>query len=211
MNNTKEIRLEMRIKNNILYSAIMKKYKTVKNFCGKNNVSYQMVCNFISLRYRPYVIISEEPFEVEYKMLPRKLASLLGVEVSELFPEWLYLEIKRNMVVKELDKQDITPYLRTEETRLLEGVDPVKVYEQTELKDNLEEALGYLSEKERMVIVLRFGLEGNKSHTLKAIGKKLGVSQERVRQTETKVLQKLKEHPKSVKLRDTHGKFTRWT
>jgi len=60
------------------------------------------------------------------------------------------------------------------------------------LKVQLENALSNLSEKERKVLILRYGLDGNKSYTLEEVGKIFGITRERVRQIETKALRKLR-------------------
>jgi RNA polymerase primary sigma factor len=52
--------------------------------------------------------------------------------------------------------------------------------------------LGQLSEQERQVLEMRFGLEGHDRHTLAEIGRLLDVSRERVRQVELKALRKLR-------------------
>jgi len=49
-----------------------------------------------------------------------------------------------------------------------------------------------LSQREAMVIAMRFGLDGNTDHTLEDVGKQLGVTRERVRQIEAKALNKLR-------------------
>ena len=69
------------------------------------------------------------------------------------------------------------------------------------LKENIREMLQYLSPREQKIIVMRFGLDGGKTHTLEEVGQAFGVTRERIRQIEAKVLQKLKEHPTSVKIR----------
>jgi RNA polymerase sigma factor (sigma-70 family) len=58
-------------------------------------------------------------------------------------------------------------------------------------RDQLARALDALPERERQVIVMRFGLEGEEPKTLAEIGKRLGLSRERVRQIEVRALERL--------------------
>jgi RNA polymerase primary sigma factor len=60
--------------------------------------------------------------------------------------------------------------------------------------------LGDLDEKERQVLMMRFGLDGKEPHTLKQVGDHLGLSRERIRQIETHALRKLKQSKKSKQL-----------
>lgn len=60
--------------------------------------------------------------------------------------------------------------------------------------------LGDLDEKERQVLVMRFGLDGREPHTLKEVGDQIGLSRERIRQIETHALKKLKHSKKSNQL-----------
>lgn len=60
--------------------------------------------------------------------------------------------------------------------------------------------LGDLDEKERQVLVMRFGLDGREPHTLKEVGDQIGLSRERIRQIETHALKKLKQSKKSNQL-----------
>lgn len=60
--------------------------------------------------------------------------------------------------------------------------------------------LGDLDDKERQVLVMRFGLDGKEPHTLKEVGDAIGLSRERIRQIETHALKKLKQSKKSNQL-----------
>ncbi len=70
------------------------------------------------------------------------------------------------------------------------------------LKEQMEEILEGLSEREREVLKMRFGLEDGISHTLEDVGKRFNVTRERVRQIEAKALRKLRHPLRSRKLRD---------
>ena len=73
------------------------------------------------------------------------------------------------------------------------------------LKENVEEVLGMLSERENKVLRLRFGLDGQRPLTLEEVGREFGVTRERIRQIEAKALRKLKHPSKRKKLQDYLG------
>ena len=82
------------------------------------------------------------------------------------------------------------------------AVVPFNSVQQTLLEEDISNALGELSEREASIIKLRFGLEGNRSHTLKELGEIFGVTRERIRQIQQKALRKLRSPQNQVKLRN---------
>ena len=72
----------------------------------------------------------------------------------------------------------------------------------TLLKEQLEEVLGTLTEREQKVLTLRFGLEDGRARTLEEVGKEFNVTRERIRQIEAKALRKLRHPSRSKKLKD---------
>ncbi len=70
------------------------------------------------------------------------------------------------------------------------------------LKEQVDDVLGSISQRERRVLQLRFGLEDGRSRTLEEVGREFGVTRERVRQIEAKALRKLRHPTRSKKLRD---------
>jgi RNA polymerase primary sigma factor len=80
---------------------------------------------------------------------------------------------------------------------------PVEQASKIILSEELDEALGKLSEREAMVLKLRKGLVDGREHTLEEVGSHFGVTRERIRQIENKALRKLKYHEsRTRKLRD---------
>ena len=72
----------------------------------------------------------------------------------------------------------------------------------TLLKEQLEEGLGTLTEREQKVLTLRFGLEDGRARTLEEVGREFNVTRERIRQIEAKALRKLRHPSRSRKLKD---------
>ena len=70
------------------------------------------------------------------------------------------------------------------------------------LKEQVEDVLHTLNEREARVLQLRFGLEDGRSRTLEEVGRDFGVTRERIRQIEAKALRKLRHPNRSKKLRD---------
>lgn len=70
------------------------------------------------------------------------------------------------------------------------------------LKEQVREILSSLSDRERKILEMRFGLNGTKSHTLEEVGLEFAVTRERIRQIEAKALMKLKKHKDSKKLHE---------
>jgi len=73
------------------------------------------------------------------------------------------------------------------------------------LKNQINDILWTLQERERKVLALRFGLEDGVTRTLEEVGREFGVTRERIRQIEAKALKKLKEKSKEKRLNDYIG------
>ncbi|MEM7117578.1 MAG: RNA polymerase sigma factor RpoD [Chloroflexota bacterium] len=81
-------------------------------------------------------------------------------------------------------------------------VEPVDAASKELLREQIRNVLGFLSDREREVLEMRFGLNGGKDHTLEEVGKSFGVTRERIRQIEAKALRKLRHPSRSKSLRD---------
>lgn len=131
-------------------------------------------------------------------------------------------ELKRRLDVA---SQKVTRALRSaEETVSLEGpvgddessalgdfiededaLSPMDAAAREMLREQIQHALASLSEREREVLELRFGLKDGKEHTLEEVSRYFDVTRERVRQIEAKALRKLRHPSKSRELRDYLG------
>ncbi len=81
-------------------------------------------------------------------------------------------------------------------------VTPEGNVESVMLREHIDTLLGDLKERERQVIVLRFGLEDGHPRTLEEVGKEFNVTRERIRQIEAKALRKLRNPVRSKRIRD---------
>jgi RNA polymerase primary sigma factor len=70
------------------------------------------------------------------------------------------------------------------------------------LREQVESVLGQLSEREREVLNMRYGLEDGRTRTLEEVGRHFSVTRERIRQIEAKALRKLRQPPRAMLLRD---------
>jgi RNA polymerase primary sigma factor len=101
-----------------------------------------------------------------------------------------------------------TPVGQEEDSTLGEFIEderapaPADAAAATVLREQVQEALCTLNERERRVLALRFGLDDGRVHTLEEVGKAFGVTRERIRQIEAKALRKLRHPNRSRKLRD---------
>lgn len=141
----------------------------------------------------------------------RRLVQELGREplVEELAAE-MDMDVKKVRHILKIS-QDIVSLeapVGTEEDSKLgdfieddEALSPSEATNRQLLKENIREMLQYLSPRERKIIEMRFGLKDGVGHTLEEVGREFNVTRERIRQIEAKVLQKLKEHPTSAKIR----------
>ena len=144
--------------------------------------------------------------------MQRKLTLELGYEpsVSELadaleMPEAKVMEIMQiarepaslETPIGEEDDSNLGDFVADTNT-----VTPEVNVENVMLHEEIEALLGDLKERERQVIILRFGLEDGHPRTLEEVGKEFNVTRERIRQIEAKALRKLRNPVRSKRIRD---------
>ena len=142
----------------------------------------------------------------------RTLLQELG---REPFPEEtaqaMGISVERVQEIKKIAQEPVsleTPIGEEEDSHLGDFIQddnvpvPAEAATYTLLKEQLGEVLGTLTERERKVLELRFGLEDGRSRTLEEVGKEFSVTRERIRQIEAKALRKLRHPSRSRKLKD---------
>ncbi|MCQ2535870.1 MAG: RNA polymerase sigma factor RpoD [Lachnospiraceae bacterium] len=142
----------------------------------------------------------------------RTLLQTLGREPSpEEIAEEMEISVERVREILKISQEPVsleTPIGEEEDSHLGDFIEdsnvpvPADAAAQTLLKEQLEEVLDTLNERERKVLILRFGLEDGRNRTLEEVGKEFNVTRERIRQIESKALRKLRHPSRSRKLKD---------
>ncbi|MDY2589116.1 MAG: RNA polymerase sigma factor RpoD [Agathobacter sp.] len=142
----------------------------------------------------------------------RQLLQELGREPSpEEIAEEMNMPVERVREILKISQEPVsleTPIGEEEDSHLGDFIKddnvpvPADAAAFTLLKEQLEEVLGTLTEREQKVLTLRFGLEDGRARTLEEVGKEFSVTRERIRQIEAKALRKLRHPSRSRKLKD---------
>jgi len=130
-----------------------------------------------------------------------EVAVVLGVSDEILFPA----EIKGFRITKQPEPVSFGKEEALAFGMLSQEIDPERVAIQGSLTDAIKEAMQGLREREKLVLKLRFGLEGEEALTLTDVAAVVGVTRERIRQIEAKALRLLRHPSRSSLLRDYVG------
>lgn len=142
----------------------------------------------------------------------RQLLQELGREPTpEEIAEEMKMPVERVREILKISQEPVsleTPIGEEEDSHLGDFIKddnvpvPADAATFTLLKEQMEEVLGTLTEREQKVLTLRFGLEDGRARTLEEVGKEFNVTRERIRQIEAKALRKLRHPSRSRKLKD---------
>lgn len=142
----------------------------------------------------------------------RQLLQELGREPTpEEIAEEMSMPVERVREILKISQEPVsleTPIGEEEDSHLGDFIQddnvpvPADAAAFTLLREQLQEVLGTLTEREQKVLTLRFGLEDGRARTLEEVGKEFNVTRERIRQIEAKALRKLRHPSRSRKLKD---------
>ncbi len=142
----------------------------------------------------------------------RQLLQELGREpLPEEIAKELDMPVERVREILKISQEPVsleTPIGEEEDSHLGDFIQddnvpvPAEAAAQTLLKEQLDEVLDTLAEREQKVLRLRFGMNDGRARTLEEVGKEFDVTRERIRQIEAKALRKLRHPSRSRKLRD---------
>ena len=137
--------------------------------------------------------------ELGREPLPEEIAKEMGISVER---------VREIMKIAQEPVSLETPIGEEEDSHLGDFIEdqdapaPAEAASFMLLKEQLEEVLETLTEREKQVLRLRFGLEDGRTRTLEEVGQNFGVTRERIRQIEAKALRKLRHPSRSKKLKD---------
>ena len=142
----------------------------------------------------------------------RQLLQELGREPTpEEIAEEMNMPVERVREILKISQEPVsleTPIGEEEDSHLGDFIQddnvpvPAEAAAQTLLKEQLDEVLDTLTEREQKVLRLRFGMNDGRARTLEEVGREFDVTRERIRQIEAKALRKLRHPSRSRKLRD---------
>src|SRR5438067_2109940 len=144
--------------------------------------------------------------------IQRRLLQELGRDpTAEEIAMEMELSPERVREIQKLSQEPVsleTPIGEEEDSHLGDFIEdrgalaPAEAASHQLLKEQVEDVLDSLSQRERKVLQLRFGLEDGRARTLEEVGKEFNVTRERIRQIEAKALRKLRHPSRSRKLKD---------
>ena len=148
----------------------------------------------------------------KYVRVQRQLLQELGREPQpEEIAKHMNMPVDRVREIQKISLEPVsleTPIGEEEDSHLGDFIQddnvpvPAEAAAFTLLREQLDEVLGTLTEREQKVLKLRFGLEDGSARTLEEVGKEFKVTRERIRQIEAKALRKLRHPSRSRKLKD---------
>jgi RNA polymerase primary sigma factor len=129
-----------------------------------------------------------------------ELSEAMGIDKRKvswmLRVSWLPLSLE-SPINDEEDESELGHFVEDKDTPT-----PIQTVYTKLLKERVNEVLDSLPCREARILKLRFGLEDGKYYTLEQVGKKFGLTRERIRQLETKALRRLRHPQKSQQLKD---------
>ncbi|MBQ2114110.1 MAG: RNA polymerase sigma factor RpoD [Selenomonadales bacterium] len=137
--------------------------------------------------------------ELGREPLPEEIAKEMGISVER---------VREIMKIAQEPVSLETPIGEEEDSHLGDFIEdqdapaPAEAASFMLLKEQLEEVLETLTDREKKVLRLRFGLQDGRARTLEEVGQSFGVTRERIRQIEAKALRKLRHPSRSKKLKD---------
>ena len=186
-----EVRVEARVRNNVLWHAIFDNYGSVAEFCRLHKFAQCQLGKFLNLKESPQI-------HGQWRKPALRLAEILGILVEDLFPLRLY-DLETTAAVVEIPLAQLPP---GDEIAMLPSPEDHAIA--SEMEEGVRRALATLNEREAAIVRARYGIGGEPERTYDELADEHSVTRERIRQIEMKALQKLR-HPSNARLIDVEA------
>ncbi|OGY57256.1 MAG: hypothetical protein A3D47_00890 [Candidatus Colwellbacteria bacterium RIFCSPHIGHO2_02_FULL_43_15] len=151
----------------------------------------------------------------KYTQTKRKLSQELGREpLTEEIAIEMSLDVEKVRYIEKVSQtvvsleapigDDDDKSVRADFIKDEKNLTPSQMASQELLRDQIKKVLGDLTERERKILEMRFGLTDGVTHTLEEVGKVFNVTRERIRQIESKALEKIRMHDEVNRLTDSY-------
>lgn len=184
----KDFEITVRAKNNHLKERRDAAGLTCRELSERIGVQYGEYINLENMRISPL-----HRRTGEFRAIAQKVAAFYRCLPEDIFPEAV-LVIENAKAVRKIDAEDALALMGNTGALL-----PDRVAMDGEAKEALKKALTTLRPRDKEILELRFGLNGNREHTLEEIGDLFEVDGQRIRQIEARALRELR-HPSRSKL-----------
>jgi len=179
------LRIELRARNNRLWHVIHAEAASVAEYCRRHRLPQGSVGDLLNFTESPYAADGA----------PRKwaarLADLAFEAVEDLFPRELYQTVLPKKFALEVSPEQLAPLSAAAQLAL--PASQLEAVELDEMQTLIHSAIdSALTPRQKQVIEWRFGMTDEGELTLDAIGKRLRITRERVREIETIALRKLR-------------------
>lgn len=200
-----DLRMEVKVKNNILYQAITSKYGNVSAFCRDAkargySINPSLLGRLINFQDSPFLENS-----LDYRNVCLLIERALGIPAEELFPAKLYKRVKVSKEVITFNSANGPLALAMRQVHLLPGsknMQPEIRMLSSEMKEEISKMLDSLNTKQSAVIKLLYGLDDGIERSQREVAKVLGISQARVGQLELIAMGRLRKPFRAKKLID---------
>ena len=184
------------------------KFSTYSTYWIKQSISRAVMDQSRTIRVPVHIIETitlikrkEKELQQKLKREPKEeeIAAALNLNVEKVKNIYKWMKDTTSLDIMVGDEEDTTIGSFVEDESVPVSFKEVENSDQKEIIHNI---LNTLSEREKIVIMGRYGIDSERAKTLDEIGKELGLSRERIRQVETSALRKLRNPIRANKLRD---------
>jgi len=198
---TEEYKLEIKVKNNLILSKLKQKgYDSIPKFCKDHDICYTSISKFINLSQSPLSAKNGD-----WRPVILKFCDALQCSPDQIFTEQQKHctgVTRREVLISEAEIKNYLEHISNDQylLPLEDQIDKEKL--ENKLENKMNEVLDTLTQIEKKVLHMRFGINMNTDHTLEQTGKEIGVSKERIRQIEDNALRKLRHPMRSEMLKE---------